>query len=305
MQSEHLEITDDLRLTQQIKYEQLHKFVENNAELAEQGSAEWLEMRKKIIGGSELSTVLGKNPYNKIDNLVADKIGLTQFRGNIATRWGRLFEELSRIIMEMILINDRNDEYCIFETGSLEGAIPHHRFSPDGLSVFLYKNKGLLQFLLTLLEFKSPLRSVPNGLIPEYYIPQIQAGLCDIDISEIGLFINNMYRKCSLSDLNLSTTYDTVFHASDIKKQFKPEIPVAYGIIGFYQTVEQSNKFKDYIKNIVIFGMKTKNYNADNSDSDIDISFAQQSVAAITSLILIITSLILKTMKKKIGPIKI
>ena len=26
-----------------------------------------------------------------------------------------------------------------FETGSLEGAIPHHRFSPDGLSVFLYK----------------------------------------------------------------------------------------------------------------------------------------------------------------------
>lgn len=289
---EHIKITKELRSIQYNKFKKLFKFIENNSKLAEQGSPEWLAMRKKIIGGSELSTILGKNPFNKIQDLVADKIGLTKFYGNTATRWGNLFEELSRIIIEIILIdrqgqmesehcsgNNQNKlpEYGIFETGSLEGAIPHHRFSPDGLSVFLYKvnqslneanqslyiKKKVLQFLITLLEFKSPLRSIPTGSVPEYYAPQIQAGLCDINMSEIGLFVNNMYRKCSISDLGLSIKYDTVFHMSDldIKKKFKPETPVAYGIIGFYQTLDQSNKFEAHIK---------KQTNSDYSNSNID-----------------------------------
>lgn len=278
--SEHLKITQELRLMQRTKFKELFKFIGQNSELAEQGSPEWLAMRKGIIGGSELSTILGKNPFNKIPNLVADKIGLTKFHGNIATRWGRLFEELSRIIMEMILIDKTsqskfdNNQYGIFETGSLEGAIPHHRFSPDGLSVFLYKcgRKSLLQFLITLLEFKSPLRSIPSGVVPEYYAPQIQAGLCDIDISEIGLFVNNMFRKCSLSDLGLSTAYDTVFHMSDldIKKKFKPETPVAYGVIGFYQTSEQSKKYENYI-NKSISSYLNKEADASNASSDEDV----------------------------------
>jgi hypothetical protein len=239
-------------MQQKIKFTKLINFIKQNLQLANQGSVEWLNIRKNIIGGSELSTILGVNPYNKIENLVADKIGLTKFKGNVATRWGQLFEEISRIILETILLPDNNDDYKIYETGSLEGIIPNHRFSPDGLSVFLYNlnNKEILEYLITLLEFKSPLRSIPNGYIPEYYIPQICAGLCDIELSEIGLFINNMYRKCSLSDLNYSINYDINFHKSDfdIKKNFKPNTPLAYGIIGFYQTKEQVILYNEYNK---------------------------------------------------------
>jgi putative phage-type endonuclease len=56
---------------------------------------EWLEIRRKGIGGSDAGTVLGKNPYKSPLTLWAEKRGelTNEFTGNEATAWGHLLEE--------------------------------------------------------------------------------------------------------------------------------------------------------------------------------------------------------------------
>ena len=243
------------------KLEIVKDFIKKNCNLAPQGSVEWLKTRQSIIGGSELSVLNGKNPFTNIADLVANKCNLTGFSGNVATKWGNIFEEITRIIIQMLFLPDIPlSEECIFETGSLEGVIPHHRFSPDGLTVLTYREiSGAVRALITLLEFKSPLSSIPTGIIPPYYLPQVKAGMCDVDMTEIGLFVNNMFRKCGLDQFGNNRLYNTSFHFSDIKKNTVIRDPLAIGIIGLYQTKEQLDKFK-----------KMKTYVANNKNSDTD-----------------------------------
>jgi len=224
----------------------IKKFIEHNSNLAPQGSAEWLKTRQSIIGGSELSIMTGNNPFTNIGDLVANKCNLREFSGNVATKWGNIFEEITRIIIHMLFLQDiPQNEECIFETGSLEGIIPHHRFSPDGLTALIYRclHDNQLRALITLLEFKSPLSSIPMNIIPPYYLPQVKAGMCDIEMAEVGLFVNNMFRKCRLDQFGNNKEYNTSFHFSDIKKGVVVQDPLAIGIIGLYQTQEQLNKF--------------------------------------------------------------
>ena len=232
------------------------KFIDQNLDLAPQGSEKWLKMREKIIGGSELSILINKNPFSGIPELVASKCGLFPFSGNIATNWGNIFEEMSRIIIHLLFLKNKPlSEECIFETGSLEGVIPHHRFSPDGLTVILTKNSALI----ALLEFKSPLSSIPSQVIPPYYLPQVKAGLCNIELTEIGLFVNSMFRKCTINQFGDNSDYNIKFHLSDIKKKINVALPLAIGMIGFYQTNEQRHQF-----------IKNTRYNYESSDEDTD-----------------------------------
>jgi hypothetical protein len=240
------------------KLNTVKKFIKTNCHLAPQGSEEWLKTRRQIVGGSELSVLDGSNPFTTIADLVASKCDLVGYMGNVATKWGNLFEELTRITVRMLFLNDISmNEECIWETGSLEGVIPNHRFSPDGLTALLYKKNGVIEALITLLEFKSPLSSIPSGTIPPYYVPQVKAGMCDVDMTEIGLFINNMFRKCSLGQLGFNSEYNLEFHQSDIKKRVHVGLPLAIGIIGIHQTPEQLQKFK-----------KRLQYEQQDSDSD-------------------------------------
>jgi hypothetical protein len=224
-----------------LKLSDVRAFILANKNLAPQGSEEWLKTRQSIVGGSELSILIGKNPFSSIADLVASKCGLSKFVNNVATKWGNIFEELTRIITQLMFIPDISlSEECIYETGSLEGIIPHHRFSPDGLTVVICKKaNGELVPIIALLEFKSPLSSIPAGVIPPYYLPQVKAGLCDIDMTEMGLFINNMYRKCTLAQFGNNPEYNRNFHVSDLKKKVTVQEPLAIGILGIYQTKEQ------------------------------------------------------------------
>lgn len=45
------------------KVKELKNFIEDNKHLPEQGSEQWLRNRKFTIGGSEMSTITGDNPY--------------------------------------------------------------------------------------------------------------------------------------------------------------------------------------------------------------------------------------------------
>ena len=56
---------------------------------------EWLELRKKYIGGSDASAVIGANPFRSAYALWAEKTGkVPGFEGNITTKVGAYLEEL-------------------------------------------------------------------------------------------------------------------------------------------------------------------------------------------------------------------
>ena len=212
----------------------------NNIKTLEQKSKEWYAIRPFTIGGSEIATIIGRNPFNTIKSLVAEKSGIKEsFKGNINTRWGCLFEQVTREWTQLtLLIKDK-----IIEIGSIEGIIPGQRYSPDGLGIVqLYDENDNIIYFMVLFEFKSPLKSIPDGSIPKHYIPQIQTGLLTIPITEVGIFVNNCYRKCALNDIGFNMTYDNIFHSGDITKKLtkkqKIEEVFACGIICFYQTIE-------------------------------------------------------------------
>lgn len=243
-------LDEETTLLRNEKLDHVREFITNNCYLAPQGSEEWLKTRQSIIGGSELSTITGDNPWSSVADLVASKCGLSKFVSNVATKWGNIFEELTRIITQILFLPDipLSDD-CIYETGSLVGVIPYHRFSPDGLTVMVFRQpNGKLQPMIVLLEFKSPLSSVPKNDVPKHYLPQVKAGMCDIERVEIGLFVNNMFRKCSLKQFGNNSKYNVGFHKSDIKKNVAIGDPLAIGILGLYQTKEQRAKFIEMVK---------------------------------------------------------
>ena len=56
---------------------------------------EWLEFRKKFLGGSDSAAVIGMNPYASRYSLWAEKTGkVPPFEGNITTRVGAYLEQL-------------------------------------------------------------------------------------------------------------------------------------------------------------------------------------------------------------------
>ncbi len=209
-----------------MQHQILSKFISDNSHLAEQGSKKWLEERQYIIGGSEIATVIGKNKYSTVQNLIAQKIGITSFTGNTATRWGNLFENMTELIFQILFLNGNR----IHSTGSIQNKeIESHRYSPDGLCIMKLMNK----LMIILLEFKAPLNSIPEGKVPAHYLPQVKAGLCTLNIAEKAIFMSNMFRKCRLSNLNFNPSYDLYFH-KDAKKKVCFKQAIACGIILFF-----------------------------------------------------------------------
>lgn len=217
------------------KHQLLASLLEKYKELPAQGTYEWQQARKQTIGGSEMGSIIGVNRYSSIKNWVASKIGINRFSGNIYTRWGHLFEPVTNIIMETMLDTD------IYETGS----IPCYKrdgikYSPDGLTVasLIIDNDAEREYL-TLMEYKSPLRTIPDGRIPPHYVPQPLTGMCSIPNVDIAIFVNNMYRRCSLSQFSCDLSYDKSFHDKDQSRGVNVSSVSAMGVIYFYQTTAQ------------------------------------------------------------------
>ena len=63
----------------------------------EQGSTEWLNWRRGVIGASDAATIMGENPWASSRRLLEEKLGLHRsFSGNAATREGHRLEEFAR-----------------------------------------------------------------------------------------------------------------------------------------------------------------------------------------------------------------
>jgi hypothetical protein len=254
----------------------LQKLIGKNQHLAPQGSKEWLDMRVFNIGGSEMATITGDNGFSTMEQLVAQKVGLRNFNGNRATRWGKLFENITNDLTKIMLEID--SDMGIFETGSLEGAVDHQRYSPDGLAVVKLKCSVTIndeeieteEYCIVLFEYKSPFSSIPTKNIPKYYLPQVKTGLCSIPITDLAIFVNNMYRKCPLGMFDFTEQYDIKFHDGDEKKKVKPTKPMAMGIIMFYQTEDQRIRFKDTYTNKIAIDSEEVEQDPDDSDGSED-----------------------------------
>ena len=242
----------------------LNDFMDKFKDSPEQGSKEWLALRPTSFGGSEVSVLIGINPFSTLKKAIGCKIGINPFRGNSATRWGNLFEQTTQDFTELVLrMNDG-----IKELGNVTGPIDGLRYSPDGLGVVkLLNNKGNPQWYIILFEFKSPSGMLPNGKIPKHYVPQIQTGMMNINVTDCSIFVSNCYRKCSLNNLQFDGLYDKKYHYGDWKKRkygLEKEIPFACGIICFYQTADEYDKYRKHL------GYESDSYD-DNATDGIDI----------------------------------
>jgi len=247
----------------------LLKFIQDNKHWAAQGTDQWRADRMYCIGGSEISTVMGINPFDKKVDIIARKLALTHFSGNSATRWGNLFEGVSERLFKILFLFG-GDIYNI-------GSIPHktineHRYSPDGLCIMQINN----QEKIVLLEFKSPYSSVPTSKVPKHYLPQVKAGLCTIDIADTCVFVNNMFRKCALSQLDFSIDYDDQYHRDTDAKFNGINAAIVNGIIFLYvdkyKITEFNKQYNEFIRIVSNCNSGSDNsnneYDSDNSDSE-------------------------------------
>jgi hypothetical protein len=202
------------------KEELLHEFLEKHKNLPVQNSKQWLEDRKFFIGGSEMATVQGCNHFSGHRNLIENHLGLAQFKGNINTYWGSVLEDLTVQILE-----DR--WHCkIHETGSLPGYIYEQKYSPDGLIYLDFFDQ------IILLEIKNPIKRVVTGRVPAQYKPQVFTGLDTIPIADRVLFIDSMFRRCSIHNFNFTNVYDSILHNNK-----KLDDPILIGAIYIYEDI--------------------------------------------------------------------
>ncbi len=190
-----------------------------------QHTAEWLNLKNNVIGGSSIATIQGVNPYSSIATLIGEKIGIHKFVSNIRMQWGNLFEDVIKRYVE----HDRNCE-ILGEDLYVEGP-EYTAYSPDGIAVFPDGK-------VVLCEFKCPYSRIPTGKPPAYYVPQVKMGLDVLGLPQIGVLIEAVFRKCTWSQIGPTPAHTVVG-----KQITNP--PLAYGIIGFYANDEKSNLTKD------------------------------------------------------------
>ena len=206
-----------------------------------QHSEEWHNRRQFMIGGSSIATIQGRNPFCSLRDFLAERVGLKEHRSTIYTQWGCLFEQVIKKYTENKLgCEIMGSDLFICEGDSVS-------YSPDGL--------GVVENQIVLFEFKCPFNRIPSHSgPPKYYIPQVKMGLDLLKIPEYALFVEGVFRRCSLEQLGLGKEYDTSLHLSKAGTVRSPggragAQPVAFGVIGFY-----CQNYRDLVEFVLSFG---------------------------------------------------
>ena len=236
-----------------------------------QRDKDWYKLMGTTVGGSEIAALMGLSPYSNFYKIVESKIeickGIKSWNSSdtLSCWWGTIFEDIITRFVEIDLGNPvKGTSICIQK---YEG----HRNSPDGYVVVnFYKvndtyniwttdlPKSLISLtLIMLLEFKCPITRKTTGDIPKYYKPQVLSGLSVSPIAHKGLFIDAVFKKCSIDQLGNNTKYDSSFH----KKTDSITMPIAWGVLPIYISISKI----EVIKNIyyLVFDMI---YDANTND---------------------------------------
>jgi hypothetical protein len=246
-------MTDDTVGTDDALDTMLCRFVDRWRHRTRQRSAEWLKARQTSVGGSEVAALMGLNPYDKFDDIVARKAGVAvRSAAGPPCWWGSMFESAIEAYVELdcgLVLRGTDVNVPAPPASGLAGA---HANSPDGYGVAtLYRDDdGAWQLLTTdddaagraagrprrreaaLFEFKCPYRRRPKGAIPRHYRPQVWSGLALSPVASCGLFVDAVFRKCALWSLGGGPGYDRWYH----RERANPDwtTPVAWGLTGVY-----------------------------------------------------------------------
>lgn len=224
---------------------ELQLFLDKWKDLPAQRTQQWYDDRTYSIGASEIPTLLGTllkkkiNPYQTVRSLVANKCGLLKIDDKTAMNWGTVLEEVVKMITELVFA-------CkIEEMGSVPTArMCAQRSSPDGVGVVPCLGNKIVSF-----EFKAPKNRIPKGMVPPYYKPQVLTCLCAVEPSDVGIFVDCVIRRCSISDWRFdSNNYDLAYH-----KDIPMGPPTALGALYFYRdaVADESESDKDAIAALV------------------------------------------------------
>lgn len=183
---------------QQVLLDYLEQNTRNNIQ---QHSPEWLEAKKTVIGGSQMSTLLSINPWETQRSMLEAKFGISKNSDQAPMCWGNAFEDMIKQYTEKRLNTKIEGDNCFLPLMSssrierINDLVGRVAYSPDGI--------GVVNDEIVLFEFKAPYsrRTTPTK-IPEYYIPQVQTGLNSIDICDYALFIEAEFRVCSWDQLD-------------------------------------------------------------------------------------------------------
>jgi putative phage-type endonuclease len=108
----------------------------------EPGSPEWHAERSNGVGGSEVGTILGLNPYESAYALWAKKTGKIdgQIKGNWAIRFGKAFEEpILKLWME------EHPDWYVYTTGTYSDPDCSYRHAnPDAIAIHKFSEEMMV-----------------------------------------------------------------------------------------------------------------------------------------------------------------
>jgi putative phage-type endonuclease len=138
----------------------------------QQGSFEWLDIRKKHVCASDASIIMGMSPWRTRQELLEEKKGLREVQEiNFPMQRGMLLEPQARVLAENLFDN-------VFIPGVyVSEEYPFMLASYDGISL----DEKII------LEIKCPGKKAHSdakkGQIPAYYKPQLQhqIAVCGLD----------------------------------------------------------------------------------------------------------------------------
>ena len=129
----------------------------------ENGSPEWHKLREQGVGGSQVGTCLGLNPWESAFTAWARTVGKIEPKeSTLAMRLGNLFEP----VIKQAWLSD-NPSYTIYETGTWQSTKPGYEWchaNPDGI---LVDANGELEIL----EIK--MSRYPWTEVPAHYKAQV------------------------------------------------------------------------------------------------------------------------------------
>lgn len=215
----------------------------------QQGSQEWLDMRKTHIGASEISCIAGTNQYRSAYDLWLEKTGKKEpVKANEAMQHGTKNEPLARKKLEEIT------EFDFSYTPVLTH--DEHDFMLCSLDGYDKKKKVIA-------EIKSPftrklLNDTIDGNIPAMYIDQMQwqMMITEIDTCYFFVYINDdtYYLSIVKADKKRQKElFETalIFWNENVLKDIAPEKDISeYEYSYDEKLVEATNKLKEFRKEV-------------------------------------------------------
>lgn len=130
---------------------------------------EWLELRRRGIGGSDASVVMGKNPWRSVLQLWEEKTGQTVIEdtGNEYTYWGNVMEPIIRKeFMNRTGLKVRQKHFMMFHP-----EMPYLFADVDGIVTDENGEKCIFE-AKTVSQYRE--NEWKDGSIPEEYMLQVQ-----------------------------------------------------------------------------------------------------------------------------------